>query len=67
MGEPDKLGCWGNSRPNISAIEAKVEFMRGKLGAQPGGEKTDFTYTVTLPSPINSAKEYEEIIIRTLE
>lgn len=49
----------------IAAVESQADvFPAGKLGAQPLDEPSVFTYTVTTDAQINTAEEYENIIIR---
>ncbi|WP_298064074.1 efflux RND transporter permease subunit, partial [uncultured Rikenella sp.] len=66
--KPDVLDYLDVSLNDItSAIEAQSGvFPAGKLGGEPSPRGTEFTYTVTMPPQINSAEEYENIVIRTL-
>lgn len=66
--KPDVLSYLNVSLEDIiSAVEAQSGvFPAGKLGGEPSGKGIEFTYTVTMPLEINSAEEYENIIIRTL-
>ena len=65
---PERMALFGVSVEDISsAIEAQATvFAAGKLGAEPIGEKVDFTYTVTTPTALNTPQEYENIIIKEL-
>lgn len=65
--KPDKLAFMGLTVADItSAIESQSEvYPLGKLGAQPLGSPTPFTYTVVTKSPINSHEQYENIVLRT--
>ncbi len=65
---PDKLKYYNVTLSDITtAIEAQSGVHpSGKLGAMPYASTTEFTYTVTLPSPISSAQQYENIVLRTL-
>lgn len=56
----------------IEDITAAVEsqsgvYPAGKLGGEPSDAGTEFTYTVTMPPQINTAKEYGQIVIKTLD
>ncbi len=66
--KPDQLSYLGISISDITnAIESQSGiYAAGKFGAEPNTSQTEFTYTVTLPSSINTAKEYENIAITTL-
>lgn len=62
-----KLKYMGVSISDItSAIEAQSGvYATGKLGGEPNDSKTEFTYTVTIPSEINTAEEYAKIVLRS--
>lgn len=67
--EPDRLAYLGITAQQIAqAIEAQSGiFPVGKLGADPSPKGTEFTYTVLLPPAISTPKEYEKIVVRTLD
>ena len=64
--KPDKLAYMGLTVQDISsAIESQSNvYPLGQLGASPTSNPTPFTYTVVTKSPINSQKEYENIVVR---
>lgn len=64
--EPDKMHYYGLSLDDVqSAIKAQAGlYPAGKFGAEPADDGTLFTYTVTLPEQINTAEEYERIVLR---
>ncbi len=64
--DPAKLKYMGLSIEDISsAIEAQSGvYATGKLGGEPNASKTEFTYTVTIPSEINTPQDYEKIVLR---
>jgi len=65
--KPDRLAHMGMTVPEIvNAInEQNVIVPGGKFGAEPAPPGTEFTYTVRLPERFNSAKAFEDIVIRT--
>ena len=65
---PDMLHYHDISISNIqTAIESQSGvYPAGQLGAEPSAAATDFTYTVTMPPQINTAEEYENIIVKIL-
>ena len=67
--DPQKLSFLDLSINDISAaIESQAGvYPLGQLGAAPYASKTAFTYTLTSPPMINTADEYGNIVLRTLE
>lgn len=67
--KPDRLAVLGITVPEIlNAInQQNVIVPGGKFGAEPAPPGTEFTYTVRLAERFNSAEDFEEIVIRTLE
>jgi len=65
--KPDKLSKMGITVPEmLTAInEQNVVVPGGKFGDEPAPPGTEFTYTVRLPERFNSAKAFEEIVVRT--
>ena len=66
--DPMKMSFYNLSVEDITAaIESQSGiYSAGKLGAEPTSPKTQFTYTVTMPPQINTAEEYENIIVKAL-
>ncbi|MGL6152800.1 MAG: efflux RND transporter permease subunit, partial [Aeromonas sobria] len=51
----------------IGAIrEQNTQFAAGKIGSQPTSTPTDFTYTVQTKGRLDDAKEFQNIIIRSM-
>lgn len=67
--EPDKMSYLNLSADDIAqAIESQSGiYPVGKFGAEPAQKGTQFTYTVVLPPAISTPKEYENIVVRTLD
>ncbi|HEV8112614.1 MAG TPA: multidrug efflux RND transporter permease subunit [Planctomycetota bacterium] len=67
--EPDKLAKLGLTPSDIiSAIkEQNLQAPSGKIGGEPAPKGQDFTYTVSVPSRLISASEFENIILRETE
>ncbi len=67
--EPDKLAKLGLTPSDvISAIkEQNLQAPSGKIGGEPVPPGQDFTYTVSVPSRLISASEFENIILRETE
>lgn len=65
--KPDKLSKMGITVPEmLTAInEQNVVVPGGKFGDEPAPPGTEFTYTVRLPERFNSAKAFEDIVVRT--
>ena len=64
--EPDKLAKLGLTPSDvISAVkEQNLQAPSGKIGGEPAPPGQDFTYTVSVPSRLISASEFENIILR---
>src|SRR6188508_121540 len=64
--EPDKLAKLGLTPSDvISAVkEQNLQAPSGKIGGEPAPPGQDFTYTVSVPSRLISAAEFENIILR---
>jgi len=67
--EPDKLAKLGLTPSDvISAVkEQNLQAPSGKIGGEPAPPGQDFTYTVSVPSRLISASEFENIILRETE
>jgi HAE1 family hydrophobic/amphiphilic exporter-1 len=67
--QPDKLAKLGLTPSDvISAIkEQNLQAPSGKIGGEPAPPGQDFTYTVSVPSRLISAAEFEDIILRESE
>ncbi len=67
--DPELVAYYNLSLEEItSAIETQSKiYPTGKFGSQPTPESTQFTYTVTLPSQIQTPQEFGRIIIRANE
>lgn len=63
--KPDRLHYYGLSLDEVlSAIRTQSGvYPAGKFGAEPAPEDAVYTYTVTLPAQISTAKEFSQIII----
>lgn len=66
--DPDRMNYYGITVADIrSVIEAQGGiYPAGSLGAEPTSPQTQFTYTVTMPPQINTAKQYGQIVVKTL-
>ncbi|WP_303066501.1 efflux RND transporter permease subunit [Alistipes indistinctus] len=64
--KPDKMDYLGLTVADIAgAITSQSEVVPGgQLGAEPTAEKPDFTYTVRMPSPYNTAEQFGNVIVR---
>ncbi|MFI3302867.1 MAG: efflux RND transporter permease subunit [Rikenellaceae bacterium] len=64
--DPELIAFYDLSLSEItSAIEVQGGvYPAGKFGSEPNTKGTTFTYTVTLPPQINTAKEFGNIILR---
>ena len=67
--KPDKMDYLNISVSDVqNAINGQSGvFPVGSLGAQPNQDGTLFTYTMVLPTPIDDARQYEDIIVRSVE
>ncbi len=64
--KPDKMDYLNISVADVkSAISGQSGvYPVGSLGAQPNADNTLFTYTMLLPTPIDDASQYEDIVVR---
>ncbi len=66
---PDKLAQADLTPSDVAAAirEQNAQFAAGRLGAEPSPEGQAFTFAVTTRGQMNSAAEFEEIILRADE
>jgi len=67
--QPDKLAKLGLTPSDVIAAikEQNLQAPSGKIGGEPAPPGQDFTYTVSVPSRLISASEFENIILRESE
>ncbi|WP_321277370.1 multidrug efflux RND transporter permease subunit [Thiomicrorhabdus indica] len=67
--DPNKLQQFNLTPADISTAirQQNSQFAAGKFGAEPNTTNQAFTYTVTTSGRLNSAEEFENIILRTEE
>jgi len=64
---PDVLKYYGLSVAEVMTAVTRQSgiYPAGQFGAEPAPQGTTYTYTVTMPSQLATAEEFESIIIRT--
>ncbi|MFN0241626.1 MAG: efflux RND transporter permease subunit [Planctomycetota bacterium] len=67
--QPDKLAKLGLTPSDVIAAikEQNLQAPSGKIGGEPAPLGQDFTYTVSVPSRLIAASEFENIILRETE
>ena len=64
--DADRIASLGLTPADISAAinEQNVQVAPGQVGASPGPETTQFTYTITTQGRLSEVEQFENIIVR---